>query len=385
MRFRLAAALSLAAAAFAGPLVAPAGAASAATDEIVPAGQVGADVSFPQCKDDGRSPQLKQPLPVDPAFGIVGVNGGLGNTNNGCLAAELRWALGSTAVTSQPRVGLYVNTQNPGLAASWWPKGNATQVGTPVDNPFGPCAADAGPACSYVYGYSMAQADAAPAVRHVGLPAAYTWWLDIETSNDWSADRTANRAVLEGMVAAFSDVDAHVGLYSTHMQWNTIVGPLPASSPLAALPSWLAGAVSQRGAAENCTHAPLTDGRVTLAQWWDRSRDLDFDLACGQFTTTRIPTVSGTAQVGARLTASAGDWAPSGIAFGYQWLRNGHPIAGATAAGYRLRPADAGAGIRVRVTGTKLAYSRASRTSSPVRVAGGIGPATPTITGSTAL
>src|SRR3954452_19929571 len=104
MRFRLAAALSLAAAAFAGPLVAPAGAASAATDEIVPAGQVGADVSSPQCKDDGRSPQLKQPLPVDPAFGIVGVNGGLGNTNNGCFAAEPGGALGSRAVTSQPRV-----------------------------------------------------------------------------------------------------------------------------------------------------------------------------------------------------------------------------------------------------------------------------------------
>src|SRR4051812_27070830 len=129
MRFRLAVALSLAAAAFAGPLVAPASAANAATDGIVPAGQVGADVSFPQCKDNGVSPQLKQALPVDPAFGIVGVNGGLGNTNNGCFAAQLKWALGSTAVTSQPRVGLYVNSQNPGLEASWWPQGNATQAG----------------------------------------------------------------------------------------------------------------------------------------------------------------------------------------------------------------------------------------------------------------
>jgi hypothetical protein len=371
MRIRLAAALTLAAAVFAGPLVAPAEAAHAATDDLVPAGQIGADASFPQCEGEGddKGPQLKEPLPVDPAFGIVGVNGGLGNTNNACFAAELQWALTATAVTSQPRVGLYVNTQNPGLDASWWPRGDATQSGTRVDNPFGTCVADAGPACSYVYGYSMAEADATPALRHVALPAAYTWWLDVETSNDWSADRAANRAVLEGMVAAFSDVNAPVGLYSTHTQWDHIVGDVPASSPLAALPSWLAGAVTQRGAAENCTHAPLAGGRVTLAQWWDRDRDLDFDLACRQFAVTGIPTVSGAPQVGSRLTASAGSWSPGGIAFGYRWLRDGRAIPGATSASYRLQPADAGARISVRVTGTKLAYNSASRTSTAVRVA----------------
>jgi hypothetical protein len=381
MRLRLAAALSLAAAAFAGPLVAPAAAAHAATADVVAPGLIGYDVSFPQCTEQGgvRGPSLKQPLPTEPAFGIVGVNGGLGNTNNPCFAAELQWALGSTAVTSQPRVGLYVNSQNPGHAGSWWPRGDATQVGTPVDNPFGACAADAGPACSYVYGYSMAEADVTPAVRHVLLPAAYTWWLDVETSNDWSSDRTANRAVLEGMVAAFSDVDAHVGLYSTHLQWDTIVGRVPASSPLAGLPSWLSAAVTQRGAAENCTHAPLTGGRVVLAQWSDGN--LDFNIACRQFSVAPIPTVSGTAEVGRRLTAHAGTWAPGGIALSYRWLRNGHAIAGAMHSTYLLQRADAGARISVRVTGTKLAYNRASRTSAAVPVTRILTAPRPTITG----
>jgi hypothetical protein len=381
MRLRLAAALSLAAAALAGPLVAPAAEAHAATDAIVAPGQIGYDVSFPQCTEQGgaRGPDLKQPLPTEPAFGIVGVNGGLGNTNNPCFAAELQWALGSTAVTSQPRVGLYVNTQNPGTEARWWPRGDATQAGTPVENPFGSCVKDAGPACSYVYGYSMAEADVTPAVRKVAIPAAYTWWLDVETSNDWSSDRTANRAVLEGMVAAFTDVDARVGLYSTHLQWDTIVGDVPAASPLTALPSWLSAAITQRGAAENCTHAPLTGGRVALAQWTDGV--LDFNLACRQFSVTRIPTVTGAARVGSRLTAHSGAWAPGGITLAYRWLRNGSAIAGATHPTYTLQRADAGARISVRVTGTRLAYNAASRTSTVVQVARSLTTAKPTITG----
>jgi hypothetical protein len=382
VRLRLAAAFSLVAAALAGPLVAPAQVAAAATGDIVAPSQIGYDVSFPQCTEQNgtRGPDLKQPLPVEPAFGIVGVNGGLGNTNNACFAAQLQWALGSTAVTSQPRVGLYVNAQNPGHEGKWWPDSDATQVGTPVDNPFGACADDDGPACAYVYGYSMAEADATPAVRHVLLPAAYTWWLDVETSNTWSAtNTTANRAVLEGMVAAFSDVDAHVGLYSTHLQWSQIVGHVPASSPLAELPSWLSAAVTQRGAAENCTHAPLTGGRVALAQWSDGA--LDYNISCRQFSVARTPTVAGAARVGSRLSAHAGVWAPGGITLAYRWLRNGHAISGATRTTYTLQRADAGARISVRVTGTKLAYNAASRTSRAVHVSPVITAPRPTVTG----
>jgi hypothetical protein len=225
----------------------------------------------------------------------------------------------------------------------------------------------------------MAEADVTPAVRKVAVPKAYTWWLDVETSNDWSGDRTANRAVLEGMVAAFGDAGARVGLYSTHQQWDQIVGRVPADSSLTGLPSWLSAAVTERGAAENCTHAPLTAGPVVLAQWTDG--DLDYDLACRQFRVAPLPTVAGAATVGSRLTAHAGAWAPGGAAFAYRWLRNGSPIAGATGRTYVVRQADAGARISVRVTGTKLAYSRAIRTSTAVTVKSSVRSGQPTITG----
>jgi hypothetical protein len=62
----------------------------------------GNDVSYPQC---GRS------LPSGQAFGV---NDGLANTTNPCLAKEITWAQKSTGTTSQPPASLYVNTANPG-------------------------------------------------------------------------------------------------------------------------------------------------------------------------------------------------------------------------------------------------------------------------------
>ncbi|MEO8282285.1 MAG: hypothetical protein ABI568_02585 [Pseudarthrobacter sp.] len=69
----------------------------------------GNDVSWPQC---GKA------LPKGQTFGIVGVNNGLANTSNPCLATELSWAGSSTGAAGQPKAALYVNTANPGSAGS---------------------------------------------------------------------------------------------------------------------------------------------------------------------------------------------------------------------------------------------------------------------------
>src|SRR5438105_13852995 len=66
---------------------------SSAAAASIPA-YVGNDISYPQC---GKT------LPTKQAFGIVGVNGGIATTTNGCLTTQLKWAARSTGVTDQPK------------------------------------------------------------------------------------------------------------------------------------------------------------------------------------------------------------------------------------------------------------------------------------------
>ena len=227
----------------------------------------GNDVSWPQC---GKR------LPKAQTFAIVGVNNGLANTTNPCLAAELSWAVTSKGGTGQPLVALYVNTANPGTAGSWWPSSNS-YGGTTVANPYGTCTGSAGAACSYMYGYAKAYDDAN--IRGVSNPGSYLWWLDVETSNSWSTDTTANRADLEGMTAYFSGIGARTGIYSTSAQWTQIAGAVPTTSSLYALPNWLAGASSLSSAKTKCSDAPLTGGgKVTLTQYISGS--FDYDNSC---------------------------------------------------------------------------------------------------------
>jgi len=76
-------------------------AASPARNGSPAATRLGNDVSWPQCN---------RTLPKSPAFTVVGVNNGLANTTNPCLATELAWAEKSAGGTGQPPVKLYVNT-----------------------------------------------------------------------------------------------------------------------------------------------------------------------------------------------------------------------------------------------------------------------------------
>jgi hypothetical protein len=74
------------------------------------------------------------------------------------------------------------------------------------------------------------------------------------------------------------------------------------------------------------------------------------------------PTISGRAKVGRWLTATIGVWMP-GTILTQQWLRNGQSISGATGTTYKLKSADRGKRISVRVDATKLGYSPATVTS----------------------
>ena len=78
--------------------------------------------------------------------------------------------------------------------------------------------------------------------------------------------------------------------------------------------------------------------------------------------TSATPTIAGTVKAGNVLTVKRGTWT-WGTAFTYRWLRNGVPISGAWDSTYKVRTADKGTKLTVRVTGSKFGYTTVSRTS----------------------
>jgi hypothetical protein len=239
----------------------------------------GYDISYPQC---GGA------YPSSPAFGLVGVDGGLANDANACLASELSWALAAPGLTNppQPAASLYVNTADPGPApgVTDWPTSGSSSA-------YGTCDGTWSTACAYVYGeqrasYSYGLVQAVNPSVAAGAP----WWLDIETANSWAGGTTAgytdlNIAAIRGFVDGLHGAGAAlpVGIYSTATQWNQITG-LTAQSTAAALggtspPDWVAGGGGLRGAKSRCTSGGFTGIAPTLAQY--SSSGYDADLRCG--------------------------------------------------------------------------------------------------------
>jgi hypothetical protein len=254
-------------------VVAVLGLTGSASAAVAPTGY---DVSYPQCG---------KPLPSSPAFGVVGVNGGLATTANPCLATQLSWAWKSSGASpAQPKAQLYLNTANPGAVTpkvASWPSTGST--------PYGTCTGANTTACSWQYGWLRARDSAASlsrAAQSTGVDSrisAYTWWLDVETVNSWEANTATghalNRATLEGMTTYLVGQAGRVGLYSTSSQWSVIVGSTPTTSNLAGRDSWLPGATTLNGAIANCVKPPLTPGgRVTLTQY--DANKLDSDHSC---------------------------------------------------------------------------------------------------------
>lgn len=86
-------------------------------------------------------------------------------------------------------------------------------------------------------------------------------------------------------------------------------------------------------------------------------------------TATAAPTVTGQAQYGRALQATAGTWSTADLTYAYQWLRNGQAIPGQTAATLKLDKADVGARISVRVSATSASGTGTSTSTATPRVA----------------
>ncbi|MBK7821191.1 MAG: CHAP domain-containing protein [Tessaracoccus sp.] len=90
-------------------------------------------------------------------------------------------------------------------------------------------------------------------------------------------------------------------------------------------------------------------------------------VKAGTLSATPKPKISGTAKVGKKLTVKAGVWKPVTVKLSYRWLRNGKAVKGATKSTYKLKKADKGKKITVKVTGKKSGYTTASKVSAATR------------------
>jgi len=155
------------------------------------AGQTGYDISSPQCSGTalGATPSSHG------SFDILGVNAGVVYSPNPCLAAQYEWATGPPAAA----VSFYANTADPGPQSRHWPAGQASPRPCPVAKHYRTGTklfAD----CSYDYGWNAAASSFTGAVNATpsGVPASAQWWLDVESANSWTSDRTANIADIQG-------------------------------------------------------------------------------------------------------------------------------------------------------------------------------------------
>ncbi|MBC7979163.1 MAG: SGNH/GDSL hydrolase family protein [Armatimonadetes bacterium] len=75
------------------------------------------------------------------------------------------------------------------------------------------------------------------------------------------------------------------------------------------------------------------------------------------------PVLTGSANVGATLTADSGAWEFNPLSISFQWMRDATDIPGAASALYQIQPADAGSNLSCRVTASNASGS-AERTSA---------------------
>jgi hypothetical protein len=88
-----------------------------------------------------------------------------------------------------------------------------------------------------------------------------------------------------------------------------------------------------------------------------------------KFSSTAKPQIVGVPGVGVALTVNTGTWTPApNPPFGYQWLRDGKAIKGATGASYLTAAADRGKSISVKITGSKTGYASVTQTSAKVKI-----------------
>ncbi|MEU0312573.1 carboxypeptidase regulatory-like domain-containing protein [Nocardioides sp. NPDC006273] len=85
----------------------------------------------------------------------------------------------------------------------------------------------------------------------------------------------------------------------------------------------------------------------------------------GPLLSSQPPVVTGVPKVGETLGVDPGTWSTDGVTYGYQWLRDGEVVAGATGETYLLGPNDHGHTFSVEVSATKKTWEPGTAVSKP--------------------
>ena len=240
-------------------LAAVLGATSTAAPAAPPAGDlvVGRDVSWPNCpKGLGIPSRPTQGKPMPPSsarFVVVGLTNGPAFHPNPCLEEQVAFArlqhlwTAAYAVVTYPTRRQLEEYGGQGTLAQRLRRTGAAQAEQNV-----------------------------AAMRAVGLASPIVW-VDVEPVSPpapWSSRVPANRAVLDGALAAYRDAGLRVGFYSTPSMWRDIVGTVRYG-----FPEWrTAGLSTRRAALERCDGPQFQGGEAVLAQWYSTRED--FDLVC---------------------------------------------------------------------------------------------------------
>lgn len=204
--------------------------------------KTGFDISYPQCQKE---------YPAYSAFSVIGVNGGRPFTLNPCFYDQIIWSKSNMAKTS-----LYLNLSYISPRSSEYALLGPNICSPTDDNCF-----------AYNYGYQAAKFSTNQVQQNNFKP--YIWWLDIETMNTWSDQKSLNQQVIQGTIDFLTENGQRIGIYSTNFQWKTIAGEFKPG-----LPVWAAGAKDLSDAITRCNSKyAFTGGHVMQVQYQQNNFD----------------------------------------------------------------------------------------------------------------
>jgi hypothetical protein len=112
-----------------------------------------------------------------------------------------------------------------------------------------------------------------------------------------------------------------------------------------------------------------TDGFTTVTATSAASAVVALGLAPHIISARYSPTVVGTVKTSKTVKANVGRWtAPVPTAYGYQWLRDGKAIKGATKSTFKIPASMKGHKLSVRITASKVGYAKGIKISAAYKV-----------------